>query len=391
MGAPEKSGIYVGDIDSKVDSKSWRRVLPATSNAVYAPQGYVLFVSNLTLMAQPFDAVKAQTTGEAMPIAEQVENFFGLLNQFSVSQNGVLAYTSGAAVGGARQLTWVDRSGKVAGTVGPPGVYDNFRLAPDEKRIAFDRSDFQSGNTDVWVMDLIRGTTSRLTFDPAMDNLPIWSPDGLRILYPNRRSGVFDLYVKSATGAGQEEVLVKLGTPTGWGTHWSRDSRFILYEIPGAKTGEDLWVAPQFGDRKPFPYLQAQFNESDGCFSPDGRWVAYVSDESGHREIYLQAFPLSGAKFQISTGGGTEPGWRKDGTELFYLAADRHLMAVPIKLGATIEAGAPKSLFPTTVAEDTRSFAVANDGQRFLVSTSAGGEKALPMTVVLNWQAGLKK
>ena len=134
------------------------------------------------------------------------------------------------------QLTWVDRSGKAAGTAGPPGVYNNFRLAPDDQRIAFDRSDAQ-GNQDVWVMDLIRGATSRLTFDPAIDNLPIWSPDGIRILYPNNRSGVFDLYVKAAAGAGQEEVLVKMGTPTGWGTNWSRDGRFIPYEIPGAKTG----------------------------------------------------------------------------------------------------------------------------------------------------------
>jgi eukaryotic-like serine/threonine-protein kinase len=357
---------------------------------VYAPLGYLLFVSDRTLMAQPFDEAKVQTTGEAMPIAEHVENLYGVINRFSVSQNGVLAYTSGAAAEGTLQLTWVDRSGKVAGKVGPPGVYDNFRLAPDEKRIAFGRSD-QSGNDDVWVMDLIRGTTSRLTFDPADDNLPIWSPDGLRILYPNRRSGAFDLYVKSAAGTGQEEVLVKLGTPTGWGTNWSRDGRFILYEIPGANTGEDLWVAPQFGDRKPFPYLQTQFNESDGSFSPDGRWVAYVSDESGRNEIYVQAFPLSGTKFQISTGGGTEPTWRKDGTELFYLAADRNLMTVPIKLGATLEAGAPKSLFPITVTEQNHSFAVANDGQRFLIGTGAGGEKALPMTVVLNWQAGWKK
>ena len=240
-------------------------------------------------------------------------------------------------------------------------------------------------------MDLIRGVTSRLTFDPAIDTFPIWSPDGIRILYPNNRAGVFDLYVKAATGAGQEEVLVKMGTPTGWGTHWSRDGRFIAYEIPGAKTGRDLWIAPQFGDRKPFPYLNTQFNESEGSFSPDGRWVAYVSDESGRDEVYVQAFPLSGAKFQISTGGGSEPNWRKDGTELFYLAGDRNLMAVPIKSGATLEAGVPKSLFPIAATAWNHSFAVANDGQRFLVSTNAGGEKAAPITVVLNWQAALKK
>jgi Tol biopolymer transport system component len=156
----------------------------------------------------------------------------------------------------------------------------------------------------------------------------------------------------------------------------------------------DLWIAPQFGDRKPFPYLQTQFNEQDGVFSPDGRWVAYRSDESGRDEIYVQAFPLSGAKFQISTGGGTEPTWRNDGSELFYRSADGNLMAVPVKSGATFETGVSKSLFPVTVAgggTGRHNYAVSNDGQRFLVVASAAGEKSVPLTVVLNWQAGLKK
>jgi hypothetical protein len=259
--SPEKGGVFVGDIEAKSGVQNRRLVVPANSNAVYVPPGYLLFVRERTLMAQPFDAAKARPTGDAIPIAEQIDSLgdFSSQYQFSASQNGILAYTSGSGFEGHR-LTWADRSGKMTDAVGPPGAYNNFRLAPDEKRIAFDRPDAQSGIPDVWVMDLIRGTTSRLTFDPTVDNIPIWSPDGLRILYPNRRSGVFDLYIKAASGAGQEELLVKMGTPTGWGTHWSRDGRFVMYEMPGAKTGEDLWVAPQFGDRKPFPYLQSQFN-----------------------------------------------------------------------------------------------------------------------------------
>ncbi len=144
----------------------------------------------------------------------------------------------------------------------------------------------------------------------------MWSPDGLRVLWSSNRNGGFDLYIKSANGTGPEELLIKMGTGTGFGSDWSRDGRFILYQMAGAKTGQDLWIAPQFGDRKPFPYLQTQFDEQDGRFSPDGKWVAYVSNESGRDEIYVQSFPLSGAKFQISTGGGSEPQWRKDGTEL---------------------------------------------------------------------------
>jgi eukaryotic-like serine/threonine-protein kinase len=275
--AAEKNGVYAGDIDSKSNAKNRQRVLAANSMAVYAPPGYLLFVRERTLMAQPFDAGKMQTTGDAVPIAERIDSVanVGTQYQFSVSQSGVLAYSSGGAAG-AYQLAWADRSGKAAGTAGPPGTYADFRLAPDEKRIAFARTD--ANNQDIWVMDIARGVTSRFTFDPAAADNPLWSPDGLRILYPNNRTGSYDLYIKAATGAGKEEVLIKLGTPRGWGTSWSRDGRFIMYVMPGAKTGLDLWVAPQFGDRKPFPYLQTQFNEQDGAFSPDGRWVAYMSD-----------------------------------------------------------------------------------------------------------------
>jgi len=252
---------------------------------------------------------------------------------------------------------------------------------------------------DIGVLDSVRGVTSRLTFDPAADNVPMWSPDGLRIVWASNRNGPFDLYIKSASGTDQEELLIKMGTGTGWGTDWSRDGRFILYQMPGAKTGQDLWVAPQFGDRKPFPYLQTQFDEQEGRFSPDGKWVAYVSNESGRDEIYVQAFPPSGAKFQISSGGGSEPQWRMDGTELFYLAADQMLMAVPVKLGRSgsesFQVGLPKPLMavpPAGVAGGAvRSYAVSNDGQRFLIPSIAGGGTGPPLTVVLNWQAGLKR
>jgi len=257
-----------------------------------------------------------------------------------------------------------------------------------------------SSPPDIWVLDISRDVSSRLTFDPGMDNLPIWSPDGLRVLFPSNRNGTFDLYSKAASGAGQEQVLVKMGTPTGWATDWSRDGKFILYQMPGAKTGQDLWIAPQSpeqagGAQKPFPYLQTQFDEQDGAFSADGHWVAYVSNESGRNEVYVQSFPLSGAKFQISTAGGTEPYWSRDGTELYYVAANQNLMAVPVKFGPSFEAGVGSALFPVpALANGSRhSYAVSGDKQRFLVSAPAGGETAAasPLTMVLNWQAGLKK
>ena len=256
----QTAAVYVGDVDSKAGAKNRQRVLAADSMAVYSPPGYLLFVRDQTLMAQAFDAAKLQTAGDAVPVAEQIDSGGNAVRyQFSLSQNGVLAYGSGG-VTGAYQLAWTDRSGKTAGTVGSPSTYADFRLSPDEKRIAFDR--FDAGNQDIWVMDLERGVTSRLTFDPSQDNAPLWSPDGLRIVYSNNRSGGHDLYSKAATGAGQEEVLVKVGTPNAWETSWSRDGRFLMYTVrtAGAKAGYDLWVEPQFGDRKPVPYLQTQFN-----------------------------------------------------------------------------------------------------------------------------------
>ncbi len=409
LGKAEENGIYVGSLDGP---QPVRRLLSDASNASYAPafvpgpgsagrSGYVMFHRGETLMAQPFDPVKLVLTGAAFPVPEgAVANQLDT-SLFSVSNNGTLAYLSGGG-SATTQLVWKDRTGKTTGTFGPPGVYSNFRLAPDEKRIVFDS--VQSGNQDVWVLDSVRGTTNRLTLDPATDNVPMWSPDDLRIVWPSRRGGNgFDLYIKAANGTGKEELLVKMGTSNGWASDWSRDGRYLLYQRPGEKTGQDLWIAPQLpegdsGDRKPFPYLNSQFDEAEGKFSPDGRWVAYVSNESGRNEIYVQSFPLSGAKFPISTGGGTQPQWRKDGTELIYLAADQMLMAVPVKLGRPpaepFQPGSPKPLFalPHYLGGFVgRDYAVSNDGQKFLVSTVEGSGESPPLTVVLNWQAGLKK
>ena len=411
LGKAEENGIYVGSLDGP---QPVRRLLPDASNASYAPafapgtgsagrSGYLLFHRGETLMAQPFDPVRLVLSGDAFPVpvpegavARQLD-----VGLFSVSNNGTLAYLSGGG-SATTQLVWKDRTGKSTGTFGPPGVYSDLRLAPDEKEIVYDS--VQSGNQDVWVLDSVRGTTIRLTLDPATDNVPMWSPDGLRIVWPSRRGGNgFDLYIKAANGTGKEELLVKMGTSNGWASDWSRDGRYLLYQRPGEKTGQDLWIAPQLpegagGDRKPYPYLNSQFDEAEGKFSPDGRWVAYVSNETGRNEIYVQSFPPSGVKFTISTGGGTQPQWRKDGTELFYLAADQMLMAVPVKLGRPpaepFQPGSPKPLFalPQYLGGFVgRDYAVSNDGQKFLVSTVEGSGESPPLTVVLNWQAGLKK
>jgi eukaryotic-like serine/threonine-protein kinase len=387
------SGVY-GD---SLDGTAPVRILDYWTPAGFVPSagrdksGYLLFQQENMLMAQPFDPVGLRLTGAKSPVAERVGD-----EAFSASQNGVLAYGSGES-GQSQELVWMDRSGKRVGWAGPAGVYRNFRLAPDEKRVVIERGPVAVSN--LWVLDLTRGVTSALTFGPGLHNFPIWSPDGQRVLFGSIRNGRLDLYIKAASGAGQEELLVKMATRTGWGSDWSRDGRFILYEGGGGETHEDLWIAPQFGDRKQFPYLNTQFNEQEGAFSPDGRWIAYMSDESGRDEIYVQAFPLSGAKFQISTGGGSEPIWRRDGGELFYVGAARNLMAVPVKTGPKFEVGAPKSLIKLpgsaeqqmSVRSSRHSYAVSGDGQRFLVPVPvAASPAAPPITVWLNWNADLK-
>jgi Tol biopolymer transport system component len=394
-GKPETNGVHVG----AVEGMSPIRLLLAESSAAFAPprvpggSGHLLFGRDNTLLAQPFDADRLRVTGESFPVVGDVGSFGPggrVARAFSVSDNGVLAYSAGTEGTGVGELFWVDQTGKQMESAGPPGTYANVQLAPDDKKIAFDRRQDQPVS-DIWVLDLVRGVPTRLTFEPAVDNLPIWSPDGLRVLFASRRSGAFNLYVKPSTGAGQEQLLIRMDTFNGWATDWSRDGRFILYRRPGIQTRQDLWIAPQSAGQEPFPYLQSPFDEGEGRFSPDGHWIAYVSNESGREEVYVQAFPLSSEKWQISTSGGSDPNWRKDGTALFYLAADRTLMAVAVnQSGTTFEPGVPKPLFVVPGNLRSRSYAVAGDGRRFLVRSPVDAAAAIPITVVLNWQASLE-
>jgi eukaryotic-like serine/threonine-protein kinase len=402
----EHTGIYVGSLDGMPPLRLFSQNNSSDSNATYVPaagapgqDGYLLFRRGETLMAQRFNPTRLRLSGNASPIAERVGGNV-LWAAFSISENGTLAYASTGGASAVQQLAWWDRSGKQMASFGPPGNYQDFRLAPDEKRISFSAT--RNNNTDVWVLDSVRGVPSRLTFDPAIDDPPLWSPDGSRVVWASSRNGPFDLYVKSASGTGPEKLLIKMGTPAGWPEDWSQDGRYLLYQIPGATTGQDLWVAPQPSedgneDGKPFPYLQAEFDEKHGRFHPNGRWVAYTSNESGRDEVYVQSFPLSGAKFQISANGGREPQWRKDGSELFYIAEDRALTAVPVKVaestGESFQVGSPKQLFPVPFIDTFivgLSYEVSRDGERFLMPASPSGAAEPPLTVVLNWQTQLK-
>ncbi len=382
----ERNGVYVGSLDSR----ETKRILDTAFNAVYVPEGYLLFERESVLMAQPFDADKLELTGEAFRLAEQVAvRTVDHLSLFSVSESGVLVYESGGEAVNS-ELNWHDRTGKKISQVGPVGNYWSIWLSLDEKRVAVERLD--RGTGDIWLIDIARNTPTKFTFDPSWDFAPVWSPDGSKIVFSSTRDGVPNLYVKPVSSSGNEELLLKssgLKTPTDW----SSDGKFIFYSERNAKGKDDIWVLPLEGDKTPRPFMQDEFNKAGAKFSPDGKWVAYSSDESGPREVYVQPFTGPRAKHQVSTSGGTNPIWQRDGKELFYFTADRKLMAVEVKAGSTFESSLPKSLFGmnTRGGGSRTTYAVSRDGQRFLTSDMMEISGPSPITVVLNWTTDLKR
>jgi Tol biopolymer transport system component len=401
----EGTSIYVVDLGATSEAHTRRLVVTAASNAVYSAPGYVLFMREQTLMAQPFDVRKTQITGDAVPIAEQVDyNNLAVRGMFSASENGVLAYTSGA--GANVQLTWFDRFGTAAGTLGAPGALHWPAISPDGDKVAVDWADQSTGLYDVWLHDLKRGTLSLFTAGPKSNEYPVWSPDGSHLAFYSLRDGpAGHVYQRAIAGADQDEVV--LSKPVGEppratrGDDWSRDRNYLIEELggPTGKTGSDIWVLPLFGDRKPFAYLQSPFNEAHAKLSPDGHWLAYVSDETKRNEVYVQTFPAPGGKWPVSTSGGDLPIWSRDGNELFFIGADRKLMAVDVKSRAskdttgkdvvTFEAGMPKALFGTRLGAGTW-YDVDQKG-RFLMPTELEQAATVPMTIVVNWTAGLKR
>ncbi len=385
----EVSGpIYLGSLDSA----ERKFLLNADASNVVYTQGHLLFLRETTLMAQPFDARRLALTAGAFPIAEniQTQGNFPPSGVFSASENGVLAYQTGAATANS-QLVWFDRTGKQIGVLGDPAVYGDVELSPDGRQASVSIPDEAGRGRNIWLYDVARGLRTRFTFDPADQLTSIWSPDGSRIVLNSGLKGHLDLYQKASSGAGAEEMLLE-DSLDKYPTSWSPDGRFILYYTVGATTGTDLFVLPLFGDRRPFPFLQTQFNEGFGRFSPDGRWVAYLSNESGRYEIYVAGFPGPGGKWQISTAGGQRPRWRRDGNEIFYLSLGNNLMAAAVNgKGSTFEVGAVKQLFQTRATRLGNRYDVSADGQRVLVITAPEQAGSAPIAVVLNWTAGLKK
>jgi Tol biopolymer transport system component len=392
---PENSAIYVGSLDSK-ETKS---LLQVHSSTVYAPPGYLLFVRENTLMAQAFDADTLDLKGEAFAVAEQaMRNPLIGRAMFSVSENGVLVMRSGVV--NSNQLIWFDSAGKQLSAVTPPGGYNMPALSPDEKSVAVSRADLLTGTaSDIWLINLERGTQIRLTDDPATDNFPSWSATGDRITFASTRNRQSSIYVKLSNGSAVEEPLVS-SAEQKFNPTFSPDGKFIIYAQLNPKTNLDLYLVSTGGDKKIEPFLQTNFIEAQARVSPNGRWVAYVSNETGQFEVYIQTFPVAGGKVAVSVGGGSQPQWRADGQELYYYAPSRKLMAVEVNSNSpTFGVGIARPLFDIrslgTAIDQTFPgngyYTSARNGKRFLVPSLPETPQRQQINVILNWTADLKK
>jgi Tol biopolymer transport system component/predicted Ser/Thr protein kinase len=393
-GFAEKDGIY----ESSLDGKENRRVLADISNVVLSV-GRLLFVRENTVMAHPFDVARGQPLSEVFPVIEGISpttNFS--YSPFSASETGVLLYLSGGVGGQDNQIAWYDRAGKFLSGVDVSGRVLDPAISPDERTLAFRR--LRSTGADLWLRDLTRGAESRFTADPSIDFAPFWSPRGDRIAFAsNRAGGIIKLYEKAASGTRQDELLWGSGN-SNFPTQWSRDGRFIVFSELAPKTKQDIWLLPMGGvsQRKPFAFLRSEFNELFGQLSPDSHWMAYTSDETGQREVYVRPFPAGEGQWKISIAGGEQPRWRGDGRELFFLAAEGKMMSVSVKAAAgtkpSFEPATPQPLFETHLAhgpaDNVFEYDVTADGKRFLLDTT-GSASAPMLNVVVNWDAGLKK
>ena len=388
QGNLEGQGIYLGSLDDTGAT----RLTPAEAAGAYAEPGVLVFVQQNALVVRHLDVAGRTLSGDLVTVADRVSFDAGFnLAGFSVSAVGRLAYLGSASE--RRQLTWFDRAGKTLGVAGEadPNDLTQPALSPDDRRIAVLRT--IQGNQDLWMIDSLRGGATRMTFDPAIEMSPVWSPEGARIAFSSSRAGNFDVFLRHSNSAGTEESI--LASPLSkMAVDWSQDGRFLLYQYGDPKTGWDLAALPMIGERKPIVVVSAPFEERGGQFSPDGRWVAYQSNESGRFEIYVQPFPDARDKWRVSIAGGTDPRWRKDGKELFFLAPDGKLMTAAVRASDSIfDAGTPAALFETRTAVGGNAnlypqYAVSRDG-RFLFNVRDETSPAAPITVIVNWNPEL--
>jgi Tol biopolymer transport system component len=388
---PGQPGVYLGSLDGRVK----KQLIQSDWTAMYAA-GHLLYMEANILMARRFDVSSLQVTGDPVVVAERVGSSTSGFAAFSASHTGQLAYAAPTIDVG--KLTWMDRSGKPGATVGSEAGYIDFRLSPDESRLAVAIVDQAVGTPDVWLTDLTReNASSRLTSNSWTDAGPVWSPDGTRIAFRSNRSGSNDIFVVTAGGGGVEQPLLpgvlrdrSRGSPTDWSP-----KDHIIYSENNPQTGQDLWVLDQVA-RKPMAFVPGPSDQIHGSFSPDGRFIAYSSNEDGRFEVFVRTFPASDQKWQVSVSGGFEPHWSADGRELFFLSEDLTLMSASITTAPTFhQPGTPERLFQTQVPDGVSPYRtryqVSRDGKRFLVYTQTNSNARTAITTVLNWTAALQR
>jgi len=384
----DETVLKVGDLKSPKTTVLLKGDL---SRIEYVEPGYVLFVRDRALLAQRFDTKRMKFSGDPFPIVEDVAAGGGVASNadFSGSNTGTIAFRGGVG-GDLSRLAWVDRAGRVLREFGEFGDYPAIAAGPDGRRVAVEMG---GGSPDIWILDSARDARTRLTFDPAADYQPIWSPDGTRIAFGSDRAGVPSVYVKPVSGAGADSLVCAIGTEID-AADWSRDGRYLACTVPAAATRGDIWIVPLAAGQKPYPFIAGPFAEWEPRFSPDGRWLAYTSNESGRREVYIQPFPGRGGKWQVSTQGGRNPEWRGDGRELYFISATGAMMAVDVSAAGTLDLGIPHVLFQPVLARPRptgQNYSVSADGQRFLVRKSPDVQHLPATSVFLNWTAAIPK
>jgi dipeptidyl aminopeptidase/acylaminoacyl peptidase len=382
-GAAEGHAVVIASLDGSTE----RLLFRAPTGVEYA-SGHILFVRERTLMARPFDAEKLEFTGDPFPIAEAVTLLAPgtLVGVFSASQNGVLAYQVGSGQDDSFRLVWRDREGIELGTVGEPASYDEVHIIPGGELAAVSQEESAAGNGDIWVIDLRRDLFTRFTFDLGYESGVTPSPDGKVLYYTASRGGEFSLMRKGIGGSGEGEIVLE-STDELYPTSVSPDGERLAFHKGGKETNYDIWILPLTGEGEGFPFIKTEFAETSGMFSPDGRWLTYMSDESGRPEIYVTAFPEPGRKWQISLSGGQSPRWNENGSEILYHASDGTITAVFVEArDGGLLVGEATPLYNTRLQPLSYHFwALAADGERILAMEAGSEHDAPNLSVVVNW------
>jgi Tol biopolymer transport system component len=392
--APDHYGLYLASVDGGAPALLLDH---APFNAIVTAPGYLLTMRERTLLAYPFDERRGRLTGEPVQVAEQVGGSSAAFASFSVSANGTLAYSTGLTM--PSRLEWFDRAGGPVGVAAPDGDYPGFAISPDQKRVAVTRIDPRTTTSDLWILELSRNNLETIfTTDPGTERAPVWSPDSTRVAYGSDKRGGNFLFVQPVGQAEPDRPVSNLDVP--FPTDWSPDGRYIAFHSPAAGGSYDVMVTDLQDPSKAMSIGSPGINIG-GRFSPDGHWLAYASDLSGRMEIYVRPFnartsPQSVAPVQLSTNGGTEPHWRKDGREIYYLAPDRKMMVVSVRPGTSVVTDPPRALFQTRAPAlgslYRTNYDVTADGSRFLITTPVEGARTeASITVIINWLSDIRK